>query len=508
MDTLSFRERLAAFQNGQTIQEMTESVSSDKFVILENGMDVWPYIKKATSILFVKPVQSGKTSDVYKILEELYRTHIVIMVSDKNKALAGQTNSRGKVGGWSIKNFSEINSIMDCYSWAMKSGEDCKKGKGKKVISHFLMEINNVTILSQLIAILPKDIPTVLIVDEGDKNRNTDGADTSDDEDDEDEDTVSIPPVTAGLLFCKNLLMDKNNGSKCVYVTATPLGIMCSEKDDERLVIYKRPYDNYTGVGLDHDHHIELVQSMVSNNCLTRVKWTGSTVDRMTNTYYSGVIQAVDRFEKMGSKDESIKQVMLISLENHTRPQDRLEIVVNNLIRPEYKDDIEVVVFNSAPKNKIKGMDLLSQRICMSPKKKVIVISGFKASRGVSFTDFNSEDGTFELVVQVHAAKMKDPLNSSMQAMRIFGPARRTVSRPVLFCNEITYKEVTHNFKESYRVVRDLAMGKKTVYQDKFDARRPMTQKFNFRYMKQGYANGVLLFESFDQKDHERIMSM
>lgn len=486
------------------IPESVVSSSNGKFITLDNtNTDIWEYIKDATNILFVKPVQSGKTADILKVVEHLYKTHIIIFVSDKNVGLAGQTNERSRILGYSIKDFRDIGNVGEAYKYMLSNSTDTLAGKGKKRIAHFLMEINNTRMLMQLLVITPANIPVALIIDEGDKNRNVEDKVSSDDNDDEDTE-MKLPPITAGLLACKNILHDKKNGSKTVYVTATPQGVMCSEKDEDRVVVYKKPYENYTGVGLDHEHNLELVNCMLENDCKASLRWTGK--DRYSNTFYSGVIQAVDRFEKMGTKDESVKQLMLISLENHNDPQGRLAAYCRSIITPENDNKIGIILLNGI--NKDKANPLLSDKIKAMPQSKIIIIAGFMASRGVSFTDFSNPDNKFELIAQVHASKKIAPLNSSMQAMRIYGPARRTISRAILFCNLITWEDNTYNFREAYRVCKELAEGKKVIYQNRYNPDRPLTQKSNMRYMKQGFNANILLFESHDPADHEPVKNM
>ena len=92
--------------------------------------------------------------------------------------------------------------------------------------------------------------------------------------------------------------------------------------------------------------------------------------------------------------------------------------------------------------------------------------------------------------------------------MRIYGPARRTISRAILFCNLITWEDNTYNFREAYRVCKELAEGKKVIYQNRYNPDRPLTQKSNMRYMKQGFNANILLFESHDPADHEPVKNM
>lgn len=484
----------------EIIEEMLEETKAkfDNFIVLDNSnTDIYSYLQNRSNILFVKPVQAGKTADVLKVVEHLYKDHAIIFVSDKNTALAGQTNKRTSVLGYDVKDFREINDLMSAYNYIMKDSDLINTGKGKKKIAHFLMEINNIKILIQMLSIL--NVPVALFIDEGDKNRNVESID------DEVEDTdLELPPITKGLLVCKNLLHDKKNGSKTIYITATPQGIMCSEKDDDRLVIYKKPYNNYVGTGLEHPVDIELVNCMQDNHCKTSQRWTGK--DRYSNSFYSGVIQGINRFIELKSKDETVKQIMLLSLENRNIAQARLAKICESLLEKDTENSIGIMIFNGI--NKDKENPLLSDRIQSMTQKKIIVIAGFMAARGVSFTDFTDINNKYELVIQVHAAKKIDPLNSSLQAMRIYGAARRTVTRPILFCNNITYQDNKYNFMECYRVCRDLAEGKKIIYQDNYNPNRPLTQKSNMRYMKQGWAHNVLLFESNNSEDHERITKL
>lgn len=510
---------------GEIVEQMMASLNtikapevvshfSNRFLILENNVqDIWESVKNYKTILFVKPVQSGKTGDVLRVVEHLYKSHIVIFVSDKNKALAGQTNNRTKVLGWTVKDFRDINSMNPAFNYCMESYAAIKSDKGKKKIAHFLMEVNNMELLLVLLKVLPSDLPIALVIDEGDKNRNTVGKEELDGLDDSDEDEDSseldkLPPITRGLLACKNILHDKNNGSKTILVTATPQGILCSEKDEDRLVVYKKPFDNYNGPGLNHSVNIDLVNCIQHNSCKPKDRWHGDDV-MVGNTFFRGVQQAISKLAELPTKDDTIKQIMLVSLEHINAHQERLAHTCYRLLKREQNgESIGILVFNASPKNKKDAALLLSERIANMSQKKIIVIAGFRASRGVSFTDFSDTDNKYELVIQVHAAKKTDPLNSSMQAMRIYGPARRTVSRAILFCNSVTHQDNTTNFKEMYRVVQDLANGKKIVYQNSYDPNRPLTQASNMRYMKQGWAANTLLFESHNPADHERIMGM
>ena len=491
-------------QNILAVDAEVEAVG--RFIALDNSInDIWEHIKTSSTILFVKPVQSGKTGDVFRVTDHLFHDHVIIFISDKNKALAGQTNKRAKVVKWEVKDFRDINSVGPAFTYIMEEYDAIMSGKGKRKIIHFLMEVNNMEMLITLLRCLPKELPIALVIDEGDKNRNTDTTDAEDANEGVVDAFDLLPPITRGLLTCKNMLFDKDNGSKCILVTATPQGVLCSEKDENRLVLYKRPYDNYTGVGLDHPHNLNLVNCIAFNRCKAGERWKQGT--QYHNTYHRGVERAIVTLEQMDTKDSSVKQLMLISLENHNDPQERLANVCAGLIRSQYEDEIGIIVFNGDPKNKEKNQPLLEDKIKAMKQRKIIIISGFMASRGVSFTDFSEADNRFELVIQVHAAQEHNPLNTSLQAMRIFGPARRTISRAILICNAVTEQDVNYNFLEMYRICKDLACGIKTVKRGKYNTARPLTQKNNLRYMKQGRTD-VLLFESHDSKDHERITKM
>ena len=464
------------------------------FLKLDNTVDnLHEIIKPFNTIILVKPVQAAKTSDVLKIIEHTYKTSVTIFLSDKNTALAGQTNKRSVGLGWKIKDFKDANSPAEVYKFLGES-------VGKKRIAHFLMEVNNVSTLYMLLCAMT--IPVTLVIDEGDRNRNVA---SSEDEDDEDMEETTLPPITRAILACKNVLKAKNNGSKTIFVTATPQGLLVSEKEEDRLVIYKAPYLNYVGAGLNHEPDLKLVNSILHNACKVRDRWTGNAEDRYNNSYYSGLYQAVHAFETLESKDTNIKQIMLVSLENRNRAQSLMAGFIRSEISIEQTNEIDVIIFNGETKD--KNIPLLSDRIAASNKNKIVIVAGFMASRGVSFTDFSDADNKFELVIQVHAAKKTDPLNSALQNMRIFGPARRTISRPILFCNQITYRDVMYNFVELYRVIQDLAEGHKIINMGQYDSSRILCQKYNFRYMRQGNYNS-LLFESHDLSDHEPITTL
>ena len=450
-------------------------------------------IVSADTIVLCKPVQSGKTREILEIISHTYKTSITIFLSMKNTALAGQTNARGIGQGWQVKDFRDINSPLAC----MKYLQGCK---GKKKLAHFLMEVKGMETL--LILLSGMDETFTLIVDEADMNKNV-SSDKDEREVGEVEETT-LPPITRAIFACKNVLRAKNNGSKTILVTATPQSIMVAEKDESRLYIYKQAFLNHIGPGENKIPDLELVPSIAYQTCKTRDRWTGNRDDRGYNSYRLPVRDAVARFESLGSKDTSIKQLMLISLENRNIAQALMAEYVQN----ELTQNIDIIVFNG--ENKDKNYPLLSDRIRAAKSNKVIIISGFMASRGVSFTDFSDDMNQHELVLQIHAAKREDPLNSSLQAMRIFGPARRTVVRPILYCNQVTLSDVRENFTEMYRICRDLAMGKTVIARGRYDTKRPLCQNYCFRYMNQSSnrENSVLLFASSNQEDHKPIMEM
>lgn len=461
-----------------------------KFISLTSDIEeLYPLIQQNKTIFLIKAVQSGKTSEVLKIIEHTYKTSCTILVSTLT-SVAGQTNRRATGNGWTTKDFSTIATASDAVDYL-------RAGEGKKVIAHFLMEHNNLTMLMKVINMLW--CPITLIVDEGDKNRTVD----VEDDDFDDEMEVVMPPVTRMLQVCKNLIADREDGSKTIYVTATPAGLFCAEKDEERLVIVKEPFKNWRGVAYKHPCNVEIrnVIRPLPSACRAKDRWTCSDKDYRLNTYRDGVRLAVERFNNLDSKDDNIKQVMLISLENWTAPQARMGRFVSSIM----SEDIDLVIFNGA--NKDKNNPLLADRIGACEKKKVIVISGFMAARGVSFTDFSDKHNPFELVAQVHAAKRGDAINSSLQAMRIYGPDRRTVSRPVIFCNHITAEDNSTNFLEYYRICQELAEGQKVIFSRHFNPERAITPAVNRRYMVRG-SGEILLMESPNPKDHEPILEM
>lgn len=488
-----------------------------KFMMLDRDTEVRDVLmaNPYSSIILWKPVQSGKTSDVLKLAEVYYKTSAMIFISDKNTSLAGQTNGRAKTLGFEVVNYRDD----------VRLGKFIRESVGKKRILHLLMEINNLQKLEDLLDMLD-DVPVTIVIDEADKSRNTIDAtekkrqkkviapvneDEVDEDDEEEEieaaDGCLLPPVTMLLLQIKNLVKAREN-SRTIFVSATPAAVLTAEKDDW-LVLYKNPYQNYIGVGIDHEAKIHLSSVIQENRCKARDRWTGNSKDLMHNTFYHAVSFGVDQFIKAPnrSEEESITQIMLISLENRKLQQFMMSQVIEQQIQEgEFAGSCSVVVFNSDTKDSAETT--LASLIFEEKSKgfkKVIIIAGFMASRGVSFTDFSDKENMFELVLQVHYTKQNFPLNSSMQNMRVFGPARRTVSRPALLCNSIAAQDVQVNFAESYRIIRELAeVG--VARQGRYDSRRPLTQPYNFRYLKQGWMPEQFIYPSTNEADHLPIV--
>ena len=123
------------------INPSVQRSANGKFLTLNNEVeDLFSLIKAAKTILLVKPVQSGKTSEILKIIEQTFKYSVTIFLSDKNAALAGQTNKRTLGLGWKIADFRDANSPRE----AMKFLKD---GVGKRKLAHFLMEVNNIETL-------------------------------------------------------------------------------------------------------------------------------------------------------------------------------------------------------------------------------------------------------------------------------------------------------------------------------------------------------------------------
>lgn len=443
------------------------------------------------SIILCRAVQSGKTADIKVLCEENYRDHIVILISDSRTPLREQTNLRFK--GWEIRSYEGRKSI---------SLQDLFSGFGKRILFHVMMEHTQLEALETALRFNRSDA-VCLIIDEADKSRNTTPAsktkkskkekdvvvseeetdDSSMDNDNDDEEVAEVnelPAITSLLLRMKNSVK-KVQGGKCVFVSATPLGILTSEKDDY-LVIMKSPYDNYVGIFLDHPGNFNIKGGLPLNDCLAIDRWTRNPADIRTNTWYSAVDYSVRQFINAPSKDESVHQVMLLSLEQRNMQQELLGKEVERLLGLYDLDETcKVLIFNGENK---ESSDTLAGLLEQKNSKKVIVIAGYCASRGVSFTDF-SENFKFEIILQVHASKKSQPLNSCLQALRICGPARRTVSRPTLICNEVTETDCRCNFEESYRILKEIGENQFPIRRGGLTPGRWLTQKYNFRYLTQ-----------------------
>jgi len=470
---------------------------NNHFLLLNNDDEVVERIKEAKNIILVKPVQSGKTSDVLKLVSYTYKDSATIFVSDKNTALAGQTNKRAKTLGWTVKSFRDLVGEGNKFESLLL----IRDGVGKKLIFHTLMEINNLKLLLTTIQV-NKEIPITLVIDEGDKNRNVASMKQKNKDDEEDEDSDDgLPIITRMLLQIKNMLLARNNGSRVVFVTATPQSLLVSEKDPDRLVVYKKPYNNYVGVGLNHEANIEVITGIRANGCKATLRWTEHDYG---NTYKNGVNAGIDRFKEMKSRDTNIKQLMLISLESMNAVQERLAAYINTQLEEE--DGIKVVIFNGLLRLGTKEELTLGDLIRDTPSKKIIVVAGYMASRGVSFTDFGDRENQYELCVQVHETDVLDPVNSSMQAMRIFGPARRTIHKPVLICNATCAQDINSNFVEQYRIIRDLAEGDVTIRKGDYNVSRPLTQKYNFRYMVQGDRYSTFLLQESSRIENHSLV--
>lgn len=461
------------------------------FVELSNSEELFDTLRHLPSnrpILFTRPPQCGKTGEIFKLLQtaEYHKTSAVIFISDKNTALAGQTTQRAISQGWKVEDYRTGNVL-----------QFIKDGVGKKRIAHFLMEINNLNSLF-LLLLAVETLPVTIVIDEADKNRNTESA-SKKETDEEEADANDLAPVTKLLLKIKQLVFNRQN-SRIIFMTATPQGILCSEKNDW-IMLYKRPFKNYCGVSLDNEEaNISVTCNIREQNCPAKSRWTGNSNDSWYNTFRPAVLQTVTEFCDLASKDSEVTQLCLLSLEHQNVTQLRLALFVRSIIESmEKSESVGILVFNGLMREK---EETLASLIKKSGKKKLVVISGFMASRGVSFTDFSDADNKFELVSQCHYTKTTTPLNSAMQAMRIFGPARRTVNKPTLYTNVTGYSDIVKNFRESYRICKDIAEGKTIVARGNYDNSRLLTQAYNFRYLKMRYSDDMLLVESTNPEDH------
>jgi hypothetical protein len=452
------------------------------------------------SLILWKPVQSGKTADSLDLAGMFFKTSVLIFIGDKNKTLDSQNQNRAKVKGFTVQTY------MDKINLPMYLITTC----GQKKVLSFMMEINQLNKLESILSVI-KDVPITLIIDEADKSRSTSLAGTKkkkdskveevEEEDDEVADAEEMPPVTKLLLRLKNLVRDRKD-SRTIFVTATPMGVLSAEKD-KWCVFYKEPYQNYTGVGLNHPANIHISNNIIrENNCKARDRWTGNMSDVMYNSFYPVLDTACNAMVELGTKDPSIKQLMLISLENRKSSQHKMAEKCREILSNiEGGSSIDVIVRNGDTAENPMPVDIKN-----SKANKIIIIAGFMASRGVSFTDFSDKENQYELVCQVHYTKPADKLNSSMQAMRIFGPARRTVSRPSIITNRQGIEDLQHNFMESYRIIRDIAeqceQDRVCISSGSYNTSRDLTQEYNMRYLKQGNVGSRFIYSSLDPADH------
>lgn len=487
------------------------------FEIISNQTDVADMLlnkyNSYTSIILWRSVQSGKTSDALRIASLFYKESVIISVSDNNTCLCSQNENRARVQGFTIHNYRTSDKLGDI-----------EKFLGKKVIISMLMEINNLKALETLL-FFNEDLPITLLIDEADKNKTVASADTKkkkgmtaedeslfdEPEDEEVADGGLLPPVTMLLHQIKNVLKLRKN-SRTIFVSATPLAVFTAEKDDW-LCLYKKPYENYVGIGIDHPANIATNGRIVENRCKARDRWTGNFNDLTYNSFYSAVSFSVEQFVKAPNRcvDQEITQLCLISLENRKISQFMMgEIIKKQLAELKASDEnvgkVGLFVMNGDTKSSAEETlaDLINAQK-LAGKTKIIIIAGFMASRGVSFTDFSRKDNMFELILQVHYTKKFFPLNSSMQVVgRLFGPARRTVNRPALICNHWCKQDVEVNFPEYYRMICEVAEFDCALL-GRYNPARPPTQPENWRYLKRGGLNKYI-YVSNNDADHLPIV--
>ena len=432
---------------------------------------------KYKSFIFWKDPQSGKTEGCLGMAELFYHDSVVILIQDKNSDNEKQNVGRAKKKGFLVQSY--MDKINLPYYLMTTLGQ-------KKILS-FMMEINNLELLERQLSIVKK-VPITLIIDEADKSRNTSLAGTkkgkkkeAEDDDSEDDvtDSEEMPPLTKLLLRLKNLVKSREN-SRTVFVTATPMGVLAAERE-KWCVLYQEPFLNYVS-----PEKVRVSDYLImENTCPVRSRWSGDYNDRFGNSFYPTLDRAVQSLVSLQSKDTSIKQVMLISLEKQIDPQKDMGKYCQQVLKDLGDSSVTVIVRNGDTKKN----DTLAEVIGLAPTNKVIMIAGFMASRGVSFTDFSDKNNLFELVCQVHYTKKGDKLNSSYQAMRILGPARRTVSRPTLITNRMGIQDLQVNFRESYRIIREIAEQCENdticVKAGNYNTTRDLTQAYNFRWLKQ-----------------------
>ena len=451
------------------------------------------------SIILYKKVQAGKTGESLDLAQMFYKTSALVYIQDKNTALEQQNMGRAKKLGFTIVSYRDGQAL----------GKLLRESVGKKVIISILMEINNVRKLEDILD-FDREMPVTVMIDEADKNRNAIEADTKkkktvtvEDEDDEEMEVADgspLPPVTLCLFQIKNLVKEREN-SRTIFISATPQAILTAEKDDW-VVIFKESYRGH----VCKPETIHLNGRIVENPCKARDRWTNTWRDG-NNTFKPAVDFGVKQFVDTDNRcpEEEILQVMLISLENIKLQQGLMsEHIKTFLNQLGATGNVGLVVFNSDTKTSSEeslASFLFQQKL--AGKKKVIVIAGFMASRGVSFTDFSDEQNKFELVLQIHYTKKSFPLNSSMQNMRIFGPLRKTVTKPTLICNYWAAEDIKVNFPELHRIIMELAQYSRATL-GQYNSHRPLTQPYNFRYLKQGSRSGYgeFIYPSTNAADH------
>ena len=472
------------------------------------------------AILLVKRIQAGKTKESQDLALMFYKTSAIVYLQSKNTMLETQNMARFIKDGFTII----------AYRDGQKLGKVLREAVGKKVIVSILMEINNLRKLEDMLE-MNENLPISFFVDEADLNNNTISADerkkrkskkerlqdtsswdsynNSEEEDDEEDEDVAdgslMPPVTQLCFKIKNLIKNRPN-SRAIFITATPVAILTAEKGDWTM-IYKESYPGYVGSA----ETMNLNCRILENTCPARSRWTGNFKDQ-GNTFRPAVAFAVEQFVKAPNRatDEVIQQVCLISLENRKIQQFAMaEEIKMQLKNMNAAGNVGVIVMNSDTKS--KEADCLASMLYsekLAGKKKVIVIAGFMASRGVSFTDFNTPDNLFELILQVHYTKKYFPLNSAQQNMRICGPKRRTVGKPCLICNTWAEQDIKINFPEAHRIAIELAKNDCATLGN-YNSHRPLAQSYCFRYLKQGSRPepGQFVYKSLNPADHLPIES-
>lgn len=462
-----------------------------------------------SSVILVRPVQSGKTSVFLETADSFYREYSMIAIMDKSTPLAQQTYDRAKKLGWTIVT----------YEPGMKIARMLKENFGSKFMLCFMMEINN---MKTLIAYLEETSRKIMLfVDEGDKSKSTKDAKEEElEEDDElNEEELEIrrraskeelPPITKMTLIAKNEVT--RLGGVSVLISATPFSILASEKDNW-LVVFQDPYLNYTGAWLDHPARIRIEPCIPQKGCKVRERWSGTYPDRFNNNYREAVYRSCTAFKNAKTNEPSIMQLMLISLEQFNVQQSLMATECERLFS-ELGSSIPVMVFNGETKDG-KMLSEMVKDYALKGHKKLVVIAGYCAARGVSFTDFSDPDNKFELIIQVHASKLSQNLASITQAMRIFGPARRTVNSALLVCNMKLADDVKVNMVEQYRIVRELAEGNINVVLGNLDPACRLGPDACLRYIKQreGYSrkfsrcDDVMFQISDNPEDHLPFLS-